>query len=143
MNDIKKFVVGFMFSEDMNNVALIKKNRPYWEPGMLNAPGGMVDKDDLDELAAMARLFKEEFDVPYLDWNKFVVTKNPSEEVSYFYGRCNLRLLDNMSNEKVIIIPTKNLNNHYLPHAFPWLIPMAMDKHYMGRLEVCECKYTN
>jgi 8-oxo-dGTP diphosphatase len=53
------YVVGFMFSEDKQFVALIEKNRPAWQAGKLNGIGGKIEKDETPR-AAMRREFQEE-----------------------------------------------------------------------------------
>ena len=38
-----KYVAGFLFSNDYKYVALIKKEKPAWQKGKLNAIGGKIE----------------------------------------------------------------------------------------------------
>ena len=40
MDSKKKMTVGFIFTNDLSKVLLIKKNRPTWQEGYLNGIGG-------------------------------------------------------------------------------------------------------
>ena len=54
-----KYVVGLMFSPNLEKVALIRKRRPTWQIGKLNGIGGHIEGDEAPGLA-MAREFEEE-----------------------------------------------------------------------------------
>lgn len=54
-----QYVVGVVFTLDLRNVLLIRKNRPAWAAGRLNGPGGKVEQGE-GHLAAMVREFREE-----------------------------------------------------------------------------------
>ena len=59
MNDIKKYVLGFLFDADGQHVALIIKARPAWQRGKLNGIGGKILPGETP-LRAMTREFAEE-----------------------------------------------------------------------------------
>ena len=54
-----KYVLGFVFNESLDKIALIRKNRPAWQKGLLNGIGGKIEADELT-LDAMTREFEEE-----------------------------------------------------------------------------------
>lgn len=54
-----EYVVGFMFSYDMQSVVLIRKKRPSWQAGLLNGIGGKLESGETFS-DAMAREFQEE-----------------------------------------------------------------------------------
>lgn len=87
------YVVGFMFSELLYEVCVIKKNRPVWQAGRINGIGGKVEPDEYG-LAAMVREFYEETGVATTpkDWIevaelKFPDTKTITTNVSVFASR--------------------------------------------------------
>jgi hypothetical protein len=41
--NMNRYVAGLAFSEDGTRVALIRKNRPLWQIGFLNAIGGHIE----------------------------------------------------------------------------------------------------
>lgn len=55
----RRYVLGFLFSEDGSRVLLIWKNRPAWQAGKLNGIGGKIE-DGEQPLDAMKREFVEE-----------------------------------------------------------------------------------
>jgi 8-oxo-dGTP pyrophosphatase MutT (NUDIX family) len=54
-----EYVVGFVFDPDESHLLLIWKNRPAWQAGKLNGPGGKRENGETP-LAAMEREFGEE-----------------------------------------------------------------------------------
>ncbi len=56
---MKNYVLGFVFSPDLSEVYLIRKNRPEWQAGFLNGIGGKVEEGEAEE-QAMAREAWEE-----------------------------------------------------------------------------------
>ena len=65
------YVVGFMFTEELRRVLLIRKKRPTWMAGKLNGVGGHIEPGETPE-HAMVREFREETGSPTLeqDWTK-------------------------------------------------------------------------
>ena len=57
---IKKYVLGFAFDKNKDNVVLIQKQKPDWQKGLWNGVGGKVEGTDYDESFAMCREFEEE-----------------------------------------------------------------------------------
>ena len=54
-----EYVLGFAFTKDLKQVALIRKKRPEWQAGKLNGIGGKVNINEVP-LLAMVREFQEE-----------------------------------------------------------------------------------
>lgn len=57
---MKKYTVGFIFSDDFKNVLLIKKTKPADQAGLFNGIGGKFEEFDLDAPACVSREVKEE-----------------------------------------------------------------------------------
>lgn len=53
------YVAGFLFSENLLSVALIRKEKPAWQKGCLNAIGGKIEENETP-FEAMKREFTEE-----------------------------------------------------------------------------------
>jgi len=45
---MRRYVLGFLFSQDETRIALIRKTRPLWQEGRLNAIGGHAEEGDKD-----------------------------------------------------------------------------------------------
>lgn len=63
---MKKYTVGFIFSDDFKNVLLIKKTKPADQAGLFNGIGGKFEEFDIDAAACVSREVKEEtgLDIP-------------------------------------------------------------------------------
>jgi len=77
LKSIQRYVLGFMFNEEITEVALIRKNRPVWQAGHLNGIGGHVEPGEAPDIA-MAREFLEETGAitSLGDWIKFAQMGN-------------------------------------------------------------------
>lgn len=65
------YVVGFMYDETLQAVALIRKTKPDWQRGKLNGIGGKIELYETP-LQAMRREYREEtgVDVPESEWEQ-------------------------------------------------------------------------
>lgn len=71
---MKKYVLGFAFSENGEDVVLIEKQKPDWQKDKLNGVGGKVEPNEHFK-NAMVREFAEETGVhtSILEWDLFAV----------------------------------------------------------------------
>lgn len=124
-----------MFDATFNNVALIRKNRPEWQAGLLNGIGGHIEEGE-EGSAAIVREFREEtsFESNPDSWKHFCTmsgTNNNGEsfEILFYFDTCNLRAVRTTEDEIVDIYPItritagieKTIGN------LPWLVAMAVD----------------
>jgi len=129
----QKYVVGFLFSYTLEYVALIRKQKPEWQAGLLNGIGGKIEPGEKPE-AAMEREFKEETGCHHNAWRKFCVMSGNNNdgsefELFCFWKRGDLTRLKSMEVEKVEIHPVGAILLGYqatIPNP-KWLIPLAID----------------
>lgn len=126
----KQYVLGFAFSKESGEVALILKNRPAWQQGRLNGIGGKIEPGERLQ-DAMVREFSEETGVATTteEWTLFGDILEPEATVYMF--RVDLEAerfsqLSSMTDETVMCIhPTDpTLVKYALPNV-PGLIAMA------------------
>lgn len=67
---MQEYVLGFCFSNSLEEVWLIRKKRPAWQAGKLNGVGGHVEEGETP-LCAMLRESFEEFGHADYNWQKF------------------------------------------------------------------------
>jgi 8-oxo-dGTP diphosphatase len=122
------YVAGFMFSADRRYVALIRKQKPDWQRGKLNAIGGKIEETDENPTDAMVREFKEETGVLQTQWRHFCVLKFRGGEIHFFETTGDLMALQSAEAEQVAIFRTQNIEDLQTIPNLRWLIPLAMDK---------------
>ena len=129
---MKQYVAGFLFDNDKQNVVLIRKNRPEYQAGKLNAVGGKFEPIDRTVFLSMEREFFEEAGVNVAGWDNFCVLRNEilSYEV-YFFRTFNTTAFNaarTMESESIVKLRVKEAMVR--PDTMPnlcWLIPMALD----------------
>ncbi|QDF29314.1 NUDIX hydrolase [Halarcobacter anaerophilus] len=127
---MKKYVLGFLFSEDLKYVVLIKKINPKWQRGLLNGVGGKIE-DQESSSDAMVREFKEETGVltEKQDWHCFAKINRPNfYEMDIYCAFSNFAFdAKSVEKEEVFILEKDKLPNNIIPNL-RWLIPLALDK---------------
>lgn len=151
---MKNYVAGLMFSEDRTKVALVRKNKPDWQKGLLNGIGGKIELEDstmchgdaifTSSKNAMIREFKEETGVDFDDWNLFLNmngnnTDEQKSEFSVDFYRCfTNKVFDckTMEDEEIEIHDVTALSFNYdnsigtnkTIDNLHWIILLALDK---------------
>jgi 8-oxo-dGTP diphosphatase len=138
-----EYVAGFLFDKALAKVALIRKNKPAWQAGLLNGIGGKIEEDDETPLDAMVREFREESGVTQLDWSYFAKLSGPDWCVHFFAARGPVMVCKSMTDEKVEIIPVTSFQPHSngIIENLPWLISLAVDHLTDGRPVFVEARY--
>jgi 8-oxo-dGTP pyrophosphatase MutT (NUDIX family) len=138
---MKRYVVGFLFTGDMERVVLIRKEkvRPgfEWMKGKVNGLGGMV-KEGEDLIHAMTREFEEEAGVYIAPWEWKqcgLYTDSTTYSVQVFMARSDaaLRVFTAAPEEGAV----KHYAVSHIPHLKPvdslaWVIPLVMAEKLMG-----------
>lgn len=119
-------VVGFFFDQDGGSVVLLRKQRPAWQAGLLNGPGGKIEPDETP-LAAMVREFHEETGAFVDSWRLFSVRRDASSEVYFFSTRGDVRVCRTTTNEAVEIVEVSSLHREDLVCNLRWLVPLALE----------------
>lgn len=131
MQTIKiRYVIGFLFNDLLDEVALIKKTKPKWQAGKLNGIGGKIENYDYTVNDAMSREFEEETGVKIdnNDWIQYTKIEDEDWEMYCFTSVSN-KIYDvkTTTEEEVIIVKIKDLHNYPHIHNIPELIKLAID----------------
>lgn len=128
-----KFVIGLMFDPTYSRIVLIRKARPEWQAGLLNAPGGKVEPTESEEYAVF-REFKEETGVVIDGWVRFLDLEfvrdahAPGDEgkMSCFYTTGNVDAAKTVTDEEIVIMTVSDVMDRCdtLP-SLRWIIQMA------------------
>lgn len=81
-----KYVLGFMFNEDLTKVVLIEKTKPDWQKGLLNGVGGKIEPFE-QGIDAIIREVEEECGLKsaWFDWKYGLSMKSDDWQVEVFY----------------------------------------------------------
>lgn len=127
---MKKYVTGFLFSQDSSHVVLIKKLAPEWQIGYLNGVGGKIEANE-NAYEAMSREFQEETGVliPVIQWNCYAqIYRANHYELDVFFAHSDLAFESRtVEKEEVLVVKTSELPKNIIPNL-NWLIPLALDK---------------
>lgn len=78
-----EYVAGLLFSQNGEEVALVRKNRPAWQNGKLNAIGGKIEEGEYPH-AAMVREFHEEAGLLLVGWRHVATLEGNDFKVHFF-----------------------------------------------------------
>ena len=133
-----EYSVGFVHNDF--DVALIRKNRPDWQAGLLNGIGGKIEKGE-SPLEAMIRECKEEAGRFVGPWNHFLTLEGTTARVFCFavYDEDNDHIykLETQPHEteEIEIWPLDGLNtgmrggfNSTTVPNLQWIIPLMMQR---------------
>lgn len=124
-----KYCVGFAYDENYD-VALIRKNHPEWQAGLLNGIGGHVDEGERP-WEAMTREFLEETGVEIRTWDRICTLIHPNASIYVYKAKISsekLAQVQSMTDEKVSVLQKcvfDNLHSSMLPNL-PWLLSLAL-----------------
>lgn len=126
---MKRYVVGFMFSEDRQFVALIRKNRPEWQAGKLNGIGGKIEEGETP-IEAMVREFREETGVDTLatlwQWPVGRITGRESEIFIFRAFSDHVMDVATITDEKVNVYITNHISDAEIVPNLQVIIPALL-----------------
>ena len=136
------YVVGFIFDSDRHRVALIRKNRPPWQAGLLNGVGGKIESGE-SAAQAMARETREEagYYIAPWQWKHFAELSGSNDgpgesfRLQVFAATEDLSRLETTEGEAIEIVHISKINwmRHEMVANLPWLIGLALDHLEDGR----------
>jgi 8-oxo-dGTP diphosphatase len=122
-----------MFDNIYRSVLLIEKTKPAWQKGLVNGIGGKIEPDDISDLSAMVREFREETGLITNDedWDHFASLKGNDWEVIFFRSfqdRDFLCKAQSIEEEEVQLWEiAAALQSDVLMKNLKVLIPLALD----------------
>ena len=122
------YVVGFLFDETRQAVALIRKTKPEWQRGKLNGVGGKVE-DGETPLQAMRREFWEEtgVDVPEAEWEPLGTLQSVNSVVHMFRAVGNPYAVQTTTDEVVGVYHWQFLDYTEAVPNLRWSLPFCAE----------------
>lgn len=130
-----KYCAGFLFDNEKEHVVLIRKNRPDFMKGKLNAIGGKIEKSDGTTFMSQIREFEEEAGVRIESWENFCCLShnsiNNQWRVEFYKAFVDYSILEqcySKTDEQVDIYNILDImcGEHNVMINLPWLIQMAL-----------------
>jgi 8-oxo-dGTP diphosphatase len=145
---MKKYCLGFAFDAARKRVVLIRKKRPSWQAGQLNGVGGHVEEGETF-WQCMVREYREETGVDTFesDWTRFGRLHSGDFEMEVFANYVtNIEQVKTMTDEPVgiysVALDVSGISKQYkLISNLSWLIPVALDKHFIESGYLLEARY--
>ena len=131
------YVLALLFTTDRRRVVLMRKLRPAWQAGRVNALGGKLLSGE-SAAAAARREVREEagVDVPEPSWREILVWRDP------IYRMHVLSAFDDVANrastaedQEIFLAATDDLPRESIDNL-RWLIPLALDREVALPIEV-------
>ncbi len=120
------YVLALLFSSDRERLALVRKTRPAWQAGRVNALGGKVAPGETP-LEAVRREVREEAGVDVGEWEEFLVWEDPVYRMHVF--RAFDPLADRVrtaEDQEVFVVEVRELPAEVIDNL-RWVIPLALD----------------
>ena len=121
------YVLALLFTADGRQVVLVRKARPAWQAGRVNALGGKLAAGE-SPLEAARREVHEEAGVHVREWEEFLVWDDP------IYRMHALRAFDDAArrartaeDQEVFLAPVDALPANLIDNL-RWLVPLALDR---------------
>jgi 8-oxo-dGTP diphosphatase len=125
--DMTEYVAGYLFSSNHADVLLIRKARPKWQAGKLNAIGGKVEVGETPA-AAMIREFREETGLDIYTWEHTLTLQGKDWWVTFFRAFSDdIYRATTMTDEEVVVVPVKEVSSQETIPNLRWMVPMQLD----------------
>lgn len=122
------YVLALLFTADRRHVVLVRKTRPAWQAGRVNALGGKIMPDAETPVAGARREVLEEAGVDVGTWEEFLVWDDP------VYRMHALRAFDaaaerahTAEDQEVFLADASALPPNVIDNL-RWLVPLALDR---------------
>lgn len=132
----QRYVVGFLFNALFSRVALIRKQKPKWQSGLLNGIGGKIEEGE-NAMTAMRREFGEEANYPApseLQWRRFCEMHGANNDgsafaIDFFFCVGHPHLVASMEAEQIEVHEVCDIAGGWERTIgnLPWLVALAKD----------------
>ena len=121
------YVLALLFTPAGDRVVLMRKTRPAWQAGRVNALGGKLLPGE-SALDAARREVREEAGVDVADWEEFLVWDDPAYRM-HAVRAFDAAALDahTAEDQEVFLADTAALPPELIDNL-RWLVPLALDR---------------
>lgn len=129
-----RYTVGFLFDENQDHVALIHKEHPDWQKGLLNGIGGKLTPGE-SPADAHEREFTEETGVSGIDWEQYA-RLSFGNQLFYFraFDNSALARVKTVTDEIIEVVKIRDLLTRATVSNTVWMALAALDTNRRGEL---------
>jgi 8-oxo-dGTP diphosphatase len=141
MGRVYDYVLALLFTADGREVVLVRKSRPPWQAGRVNALGGKLH-DGESLVDAARREVREEAGVEVERWEEFLVWHDPEYRLRAVRAFDDVaRLARTAEDQDVFLVNVSGLPLNVIDNL-RWIIPLALDRDVTVPLEVTSANPT-
>lgn len=120
------FVLALLFTPDGRQVALMRRTRPAWQAGRVNALGGKVAVGETPADAAR-REVREEAGVDVAEWMEVLVWEDREYRMHVMRAMsARASMVRTMEDQEVFLADVAALPDEVIGNV-RWLVPLALD----------------
>ncbi len=129
------YVLALLFTADAREVVLVRKIRPAWQAGRVNALGGKVHQGE-QLIDAARREVREEAGVDVDQWEEFLVWHDAEYRLRVVRAFDDAaRLARTAEDQEVFLASVRGLPLDVIDNL-RWIIPLALDRDVATPIEV-------
>lgn len=123
----REFVLALLFTDDGRRVVLMRRTRPAWQAGRVNALGGGIMERE-SAMSAARREVREECGVDVAEWSK-LLEWDDAEYRMHVLSALSARAAEarTLEDQEIFLADVRALPENVIDNL-RWLIPLALDR---------------
>ena len=121
------YVLALLFTPDSRHVVLMRKTRPAWQAGRVNALGGKLLPGE-SALDAARREVREEAGVDVAEWEEFLVWDDPQYRMHAARAFHDAAHEAHTAEDQEVFLADAHALPPELIENLRWLVPLALDR---------------
>jgi 8-oxo-dGTP diphosphatase len=121
------YVLALLFTADARQVVLVRKSRPAWQAGRVNALGGKLHQDE-GVTDAARREVREEAGIEVDGWEEFLVWHDAEYRLRAVRAFDDVARLARTAEDQDVFLARVDALPPNVIDNLRWIIPLALDR---------------